>query len=908
MGMARQSETLDNSIDMDGSLIGVLGSDLHLDAVLGATDTDFNHYLGFDGSIEDVNPVVEGVSTQDIESQKIELGGNEAALQILDEKKKVVSEILEKQVMSDVIAVELDEGKVGISDKIDDLHIDGVLGASHADLNHDLGFDGSIEVVKDVNPIVEGVSVFEGSQDVRFLEGNIENEMIEMSGNEAALKTLDEKKVVVSEILEKEVMRDVVEVEFDAGKVGISEKIDSHEELEFSDAEEVKVKAKDGKVIKHVSMKSSGKSYQASYQLPVEKEGKFSMNDLVWGKVRSHPWWPGQIFDPLDSSAEAMKHFRKNRYLVAYYGDGTYAWNEASKLKSFRSHFPYIEKNKNSEVFQTAVDSALDEVKRRVEFGLACSCIPKDTYEKIKHQTIENCGIQQEPSFINRVDEALSVSSFLPEKLMQYLKDLSKFPTGGFDRLELLIAKAQLLAFYRLKGYSYLSEFQYFRGLDNDINLSINDADKRLSEVNEHTIHVGEIGDQIGTGDSKATNLSRRKRKHKLKDDAYPAKKKSLLERASVTPDSTHGDYQNDKAIANMPYPVLSKKRKTINLYADVSGMKSRKKTISLEKSSNTTIQSFKIGECIRRVASQLTGGPSLLKCSGNRSQTADGNADSFSGNKSDSFSPNLEGTQKSSLNIPTEVSSLDDLLSLLQRVAQEPRGDYSLLNVIVSFFSDFRNSIVIADDSEKEILPTNEVSTKRKKQHIGESPETLDADDLKDTHCIQNGSEELKSQRRSKLDHQQHAISEQEKPVYVYTRRSYSKKQCFDSNHAEVPEKPSGYIDEKSPAELVLNFAELDSVLSETSLNNVLKHFGPLKESETEIDRGTNRARVVFKKCADAEVAFSSAKKFNIFGRSHVDYQLNYLPSAFLKTASFSKTPDEEMHFNLSNVELNMV
>lgn len=765
------------------------------------------------------------------------------------------------------------------------------------ELNDDLGFDGSIKEGKDLNPVTEGVLGFEGSQD-------IESEMIELGGNEAALKTLDEKKKkeVVSEILEKEVMMsNVVEVELDEGKVEIYEKIDdSHEEQEFRNAEEVKV-------VKHVSVKSSGKSYQARYQLPAEKEGKFSMNDLVWGKVRSHPWWPGQIFDPLDSSAEAMKHFKKNRYLVAYYGDGTYAWNEASKLKSFMSHFSYIEKNKSSEVFQSAVDSALDEVKRRVEFGLACSCISKDTYEKIKHQTIENCGIQQEPNFINRVDESLSVSSFLPEKLMQYLKDLSKFPTGGFDRLELLIAKAQLLAFYRLKGYSYLPEFQYFRGLDNDINLSINDTDKRLSEVNEHTIHVGRIGDQTGTRDSKAANRSRRKRKHNLKDDVYPAKRKSLLERASVTPDSTHRDYQNDEAIANLTYPVLSKKRKTINHYAGVSAMKGRKKTISLEKSSNTTVQSFKIGECIRRVASQLTGPPSLLKCSGNRSQMKDVNADSFSGNESDSFSPNLEETQKSSLTIPTEVSSLDDLLSLLQRVAQEPQGDYSFLNVIVSFFSDFRNSVVMADNSEKEILPTNEVGTIRKKQPVGGSPKTFDADDLNDTHCILNGSEEQQSQRSSRLDHQQHALSEPEKPVHVYNRRSYSRKQCFDSNHAEVPEKPSGYINEKSPAELVLNFAELDSVLSETSLNNVFKHFGPLKESETEIDRGSSRARVVFKKCADAEAAFSSVKKFNIFGRSHVDYQLNYSPSAFLKTASFSTMPDEEMYLNLSNVELNM-
>ncbi|XP_058750730.1 PWWP domain-containing protein 5-like [Vicia villosa] len=891
--MAGQTETLDNSID----------------GVLGASGAELNHDLGFHGSIgegKDVNPVIEGVLG--FESEKIELGGDEAALKTLDENKEVVSEILEKEVvMSDVAEVELEEGKVGVSEKIDDLHIDGVLEASDADLNEDLGFDGSIEKGKDVNPIVEGVSGVEGF--VRSLEGNIESEMIELGGNEAALKTLDEKKVVVSEILEKEVvMSDVVEVELDEGKVGISEKIDdSHEELEFSDAEEVKVKAKGGKVVKYVSMKSSGKSYQARYQLPVEKEGKFSMNDLVWGKVRSHPWWPGQIFDPLDSSAKAMKHFKKNRYLVAYYGDGTYAWNEGSKLKSFRSHFSYIEKNKKSEAFQSAVDSALDEVKRRVEFGLACSCIPKDTYDKIKHQTIENCGIQQEPSFVNRVDDSLSVSSFLPEKLIEYLKDLSKFPTEGFDRLELLIAKTQLLAFYRLKGYSCLPEFQYFRGLDDDINPSINDTDKRLSEVNEHTIHVGEIGDQTGTGDSKAINKSRRKRKHHLKDDVYPAKKKSLLEQASVTPDSTHGDYQNDEAIANLTYPVLSKKRKTINLYADVSGMKSRTKTISLKKSSNTTIQSFKIGECIRRVASQLTGPPSLLKCSGDRSQTADGNVDSFSGNEFDSFSPNFEETQNSSLTFPTEVSSLDDLLSLLQRVAQEPQGDYSFLNVIVSFFSDFRNSIVMADDSEKEILPTNEVGTKKKKQPTGGSPETFDADDLNDTHCVQNGSEE-QPQRSGRLDHQQHALSELEKPVHVYTRRSYARKQCFDNNHAEVPEKPSGYIDEKSPAELVLNFAELDSVLSETSLNNIFKHFGPLKESETEIDRGTSRARVVFKKCADAEVAFSSAKKFNIFGRSHVDYQLNYSPSAFMKTASCSIMPDEELHFNLSNVELNMV
>ena len=93
-------------------------------------------------------------------------------------------------------------------------------------------------------------------------------------------------------------------------------------------------------------------------------------------------------------------------------------------------------------------------------------------------------------------------------------------------------------------------------------------------------------------------------------------------------------------------------------------------------KVSNTIKQSFKIGERILRVANQLTGPPSVLKCSGDRSQMEDGSADGFSGNGSGFFSPNLEKTQKSSLTVPTEYSSLDDLLHLLQWVAQEPLGD----------------------------------------------------------------------------------------------------------------------------------------------------------------------------------------------------------------------------------------
>ena len=117
--------------------------------------------------------------------------------------------------------------------------------------------------------------------------------------------------------------------------------------------------------------------HQAGYVSPPQNENEFSITDLVWGKVRSHPWWPGQISDPADASEKAVKYYKKDCFLVAYFGDRTFAWNDASLLKPFRPHFSQIEKQSNSEAFQNAVSCALDEVKRRVELGLACSCIPK---------------------------------------------------------------------------------------------------------------------------------------------------------------------------------------------------------------------------------------------------------------------------------------------------------------------------------------------------------------------------------------------------------------------------------------------------------------------------------------------------------------------------------------------------
>uniref|UniRef100_J3M3J4 PWWP domain-containing protein n=1 Tax=Oryza brachyantha TaxID=4533 RepID=J3M3J4_ORYBR len=56
------------------------------------------------------------------------------------------------------------------------------------------------------------------------------------------------------------------------------------------------------------------------------RRGGFAPGRLVWGKVKGHPWWPGQVFDPADASELALELPRKRgATLVAFFWDKTFA-------------------------------------------------------------------------------------------------------------------------------------------------------------------------------------------------------------------------------------------------------------------------------------------------------------------------------------------------------------------------------------------------------------------------------------------------------------------------------------------------------------------------------------------------------------------------------------------------------
>ncbi|RXI09084.1 hypothetical protein DVH24_023228 [Malus domestica] len=658
-------------------------------------------------------------------------------------------------------------------------------------------------------------------------------------------------------------------------------------EKEATDAEQPKAGEED--ILKQEAIEGSSEIVpQPRYELPPENH-VFSASDLVWGKVKSHPWWPGQIFDYTVASEKAMKYHKKDCFLVAYFGDRTFAWNEPSSLRPFRSYFSQSEKQGNSEAFQNAVNCALEEVSRRVGLGLACSCIPKEVYEKIRFQKVENAGICQESSRRDEVDESASASSLECNKLLEYIKALARFPSGNSDRLEVVIAKAHMLAFYRLKGYYNLPEFQ-----------SCGDILENKDERIEHTTPNGK--DVKGTFSGPDIITYSHKRKHNLRGGVYSkVKERSLSELMDGGLDSLDGgDWLDGNETDGLVSPSSGKRRKGFEYHVDDDGRK-----VTVAKVSNTTPapkQSFKIGECIQRVASQLTGSP-IVKSNSDR-PAGDGSAVAFQSSGDVHRGKTIDGT---------EYSSLDELLSQLQSAAEDPRKDYHSLKTVVNFFCDFRNSVAVGQLPGMEHVAVDKVGGRKRKSNSAFGlPETFEFDDMNDTYwtdrVIQNGAEEQTPRRGRKVNYQPVVLAQPEKSPQE-GRRPYTRKRYSQTVNVLPPEKPVGYVDENAPTELVMNFTEVNSVPSEIKLNRMFRRFGPLKEAETEVDRESSRARVVFKKCSDAEVAIDSAGKFKIFGSIPVNYQLNYTPSQLNYTPSiqFSISPsatthDQEMQLVLSS------
>lgn len=100
----------------------------------------------------------------------------------------------------------------------------------------------------------------------------------------------------------------------------------------------------------------------------------YEVGDMVWGKVKSYPWWPGQIFDEALAVTSVSKTKKEGYVLVAFFGDSSYGWLNPKELIPFDPNYAEKSMQTKAEAFVRAVEDAENEACRRDALGLVCRC------------------------------------------------------------------------------------------------------------------------------------------------------------------------------------------------------------------------------------------------------------------------------------------------------------------------------------------------------------------------------------------------------------------------------------------------------------------------------------------------------------------------------------------------------
>lgn len=170
----------------------------------------------------------------------------------------------------------------------------------------------------------------------------------------------------------------------------------------------------------------------------------FGIGDMVWGKVKSHPWWPGYVFSEALASPQVRRTKVEGQVLVAFFGDSSYGWFYPAHLLPFESHFSDKSKHKTSNRnFVRAVEQALDEVTRRSGLPFVCRCRNQDSF----------------PDTVYSVDQIRKArDGFKPMEMVDFLNQLAVSPTGNEDQgIEFIKKKAAVIA-YRKAVYQDVDE------------------------------------------------------------------------------------------------------------------------------------------------------------------------------------------------------------------------------------------------------------------------------------------------------------------------------------------------------------------------------------------------------------------------------------------------------------------
>ncbi|KAJ4820911.1 hypothetical protein LUZ62_033477 [Rhynchospora pubera] len=185
--------------------------------------------------------------------------------------------------------------------------------------------------------------------------------------------------------------------------------------------------------------------------------------DMVWGKVKSHPWWPGHVFNEsfAGGSVRKTRHTegrKPNSVLVAFFGDSSYGWFDPSELVPFSPHFSDLSTQANYKSFVNAVSEASDEVSRRGALAVTCKCRDESNFSPTG---VENYVFVDVPGFerggiysLGQIEEARKM--FDPVNAARFVTDMALGPvdaaaaySNGEDVVTFMKLRAMMVGYRR---------------------------------------------------------------------------------------------------------------------------------------------------------------------------------------------------------------------------------------------------------------------------------------------------------------------------------------------------------------------------------------------------------------------------------------------------------------------------
>ncbi|GLT99137.1 hypothetical protein SLE2022_166010 [Rubroshorea leprosula] len=177
----------------------------------------------------------------------------------------------------------------------------------------------------------------------------------------------------------------------------------------------------------------------------------YELGDMVWGKVKSHPWWPGQIFDEAFASPSVSETKKEGCLLVAFFGDDTFGWFNPTELIPFDPNFVEKSKQTNAKPFLDAVEDAEYEIRRRAALGLACCCQYPSSF---RATGVKGCFAVDVDGYVpnavyTRKQIEKARNGFQPIVMLCFLQRLALMPCGNTQNCVELIKNVAVVLAYR---------------------------------------------------------------------------------------------------------------------------------------------------------------------------------------------------------------------------------------------------------------------------------------------------------------------------------------------------------------------------------------------------------------------------------------------------------------------------